>query len=84
MAARPRWLPAHHAASAARQSAGSPKSRRVRIFLAEKGLQIAFVAVDLGKREQQSEAYRAIDPWHVVPTITGLVTIPDIASAQRH
>jgi glutathione S-transferase len=31
------------------QSAGSPNSRRLRIFLAEKGMQIPFVAVDLGK-----------------------------------
>jgi glutathione S-transferase len=51
------------------QSAGSPNSRRVRIFLAEKGLQIPFVAVDLGKGEQHSEAYRAINPRRVVPTL---------------
>jgi len=30
-------------------SSGSPNSRRVRIFLAEKGLQVPLVAVDLGK-----------------------------------
>jgi glutathione S-transferase len=51
------------------QSASSPNSRRVRIFLAEKGLSIPLVAVDLGKGEQHSEAYRAINPRRVVPTL---------------
>src|ERR1700722_20337557 len=51
------------------QSAGSPNSRRVRIFLAEKGLSIPMVAVDLGKGEQHSQAYRAINPRRVVPTL---------------
>src|ERR1700693_3077638 len=51
------------------QSTSSPNSRRVRIFLAEKGLSIPLVAVDLGNREQHSEAYRAINPRRVVPTL---------------
>ena len=51
------------------QSASSPNSRRVRIFLAEKGLSIPFVTVDLGKGEQHSEAYRTINPRRVVPTL---------------
>ncbi len=51
------------------QSPGSPNSRRVRIFLAEKGLPIPFVVIDLGKGEQHSEAYRAINPRSVVPTL---------------
>jgi glutathione S-transferase len=50
-------------------SASSPNSRRVRIFLAEKGLSIPLVAVDLGKGEQHSDAYRAINPRRVVPTL---------------
>jgi len=50
-------------------SASSPNSRRVRIFLAEKGLKVPLVAVDLGKGEQHSEAYRAINPRRVVPTL---------------
>jgi glutathione S-transferase len=41
----------------------------VRIFLAEKGLSISFVTVDLGKGEQHSDAYRAINPRRVVPTL---------------
>ena len=51
------------------QSAGSPNSRRVRIFLAEKGLSIPLIPVDLGKGEQHFEAYRAINPRRVVPTL---------------
>src|SRR5580693_8113830 len=50
-------------------SASSPNSRRVRIFLAEKGLSIPLIPVDLGKGEQHSEAYRAINPRRVVPTL---------------
>jgi glutathione S-transferase len=51
------------------QSSGSPNSRRVRIFLAEKGLEIPSIPVDLGKGEQHTEAYRAINPRRVVPTL---------------
>src|SRR5260221_11163838 len=50
-------------------AAGSPNPRRVRIFLAEKGLTVPLVAVDLGKGEQHSEAYRAINPRRVIPTL---------------
>jgi glutathione S-transferase len=50
-------------------SASSPNSRRVRIFLAEKGLPIPLVTIDLGKGEQHSDAYRAINPRRVVPTL---------------
>src|SRR6266478_5835777 len=50
-------------------SASSPNSRRVRIFFAEKGLSIPLVTVDLGKGEQHSDAYRAINPRRVVPTL---------------
>ena len=34
----------------------SPNSRRVRIFLAEKGLKPTLISVDLGAGEQHSEA----------------------------
>jgi glutathione S-transferase len=47
----------------------SPNSRRVRIFLAEKGMSLRLVAVDLAKGEQHAEAYRAINPRRVVPTL---------------
>jgi glutathione S-transferase len=51
------------------QSMRSPNARRVRIFLAEKGLSIPYVEVDLGQREQRSEAYRVVNPRQVVPTL---------------
>ncbi len=50
-------------------SPSSPNSRRVRIFLAEKGLTVPLVAIDLGSGEQHSDAYRAINPRRVVPTL---------------
>src|SRR6202022_2480847 len=50
-------------------SVASPNSRRVRIFLAEKGIAIPVVPVDLAKGEQHSDAYRAINPRRVVPTL---------------
>jgi glutathione S-transferase len=51
------------------QSNGSPNSRRVRIFLAEKGISMPLVPVDLGAKEQFSEAYTKINPRRVVPTL---------------
>jgi glutathione S-transferase len=51
------------------ESAGSPNSRRVRIFLAEKRISVARVAVDLGAKEQFSDAYSRINPRRVVPTL---------------
>ena len=50
-------------------SSGSPNSRRVRILIAEKGLDIELAPVDLGVKEQFSDAYRAINPRAVVPTL---------------
>jgi len=50
-------------------AANSPNSRRVRIFLAEKGLRPTLIPVDLGAGEQHSEAYRAINPRRVVPAL---------------
>ena len=54
-------------------SASSPNSRRVRILLAEKGLAPELVAIDLGKGEQHSEAYRAIAGPHDYAQIPQLV-----------
>src|ERR1700675_2980144 len=51
------------------QSDASPNSRRVRIFLAEKGVSMPIVPVDLGATEQFSDAYAAINPRRVVPTL---------------
>src|SRR5258708_36568333 len=50
-------------------AAASPNSRRVRIFLAEKGIAIPLAPVDLATGEQHSDAYSAINPRRVVPTL---------------
>ncbi|WP_429349082.1 glutathione S-transferase [Paraburkholderia sp. Clong3] len=51
------------------ESKASPNARRVRIFLAEKGIEIPTKAVDLGAKEQFSDAYVAINPRRQVPTL---------------
>ncbi len=50
-------------------SSGSPNARRVRFFVADKELDIELVAVDLGKKEQFTEAHRAINPRLQVPAL---------------
>jgi glutathione S-transferase len=43
-------------------AAESPNSRRVPIFIAEKGLTVPLVPVDLAKGEQHSDAYQSATP----------------------
>jgi glutathione S-transferase len=64
----------------------SPNSRRIRIFLAEKGLQPTLIAVDLGSGEQHSEAYRAINPRRVVPALVleDGTTIGEVPAIMRY
>jgi glutathione S-transferase len=64
-------------------STSSPNARRVRIFLAEKHLSVSLVSVDLGKGEQHSAEYRAINSRRVVPTLvlddgTAIAEVPAI------
>jgi glutathione S-transferase len=47
----------------------SPNSRRVRMFLAEKGISLPLVSIDLAAGEQHGDTYRAINPRRVVPTL---------------
>jgi glutathione S-transferase len=47
----------------------APSPRRVRIFLAEKGLALPTVQVDLRHGEQLTPAFRAPDPWCTVPVL---------------
>jgi glutathione S-transferase len=47
----------------------APNPRRVRIFLAEKGITIPTEQVDLGKLQQRTEAYTAINPLQRVPAL---------------
>ena len=47
----------------------APNPRRVRIFLAEKGIKVPTEQVDLGTLQQRSEAYTAINPMQRVPAL---------------
>jgi len=47
----------------------APSSRRVRIFAAEKGIELEKVEIDLAKGEQFSESYREINPDCTVPAL---------------
>lgn len=47
----------------------APNPRRVRIFLAEKGITVPTEQVNLGKLEQRSAAYTAINPMQRVPSL---------------
>jgi glutathione S-transferase len=47
----------------------APSPRRVRIFLAEKGISVPTVQVDLRKGEQFTDAFRAINPDCTVPVL---------------
>jgi len=50
-------------------SAFAPNPRRVRIFLAEKGLSVPVVPVDLGKLEQKTAEYAALNPLQRIPSL---------------
>ncbi|MGO4872713.1 MAG: glutathione S-transferase family protein [Roseiarcus sp.] len=47
----------------------APNPRRVRIFVAEKGLVLPMVDVDLGRLEQKSEAFSALNPFQAIPAL---------------
>ena len=68
----------------------APSPRRVRVFIAEKDIDIETVQVDLGSGEQFSEAFRKINPDCVVPVLelddgtilTEVVAICDYLESQ--
>ncbi len=47
----------------------APSPRRVRIFMAEKGIEIPTVQVDLRNREQLTPAFKEINPYCTVPVL---------------
>ena len=47
----------------------APNPRRVRIYLAEKGIEVPTVQVDIGKRENQEPAFLAKNPMGGVPIL---------------
>jgi glutathione S-transferase len=50
-------------------STSSPNSRRVRMFVAEKGISIPLPPVNLGEKEQFSDWFKAINPRQQVPAL---------------
>src|SRR5689334_13075244 len=64
----------------------APSPRRVRIFLAEKGVALETIQVDLRNGEQFTPAFRAINPDCTVPALVlddGTV-IPDAVAICRY
>ncbi|GGK31435.1 glutathione S-transferase family protein [Salinarimonas ramus] len=60
----------------------APNPRRVRIFLAEKGVSVEIVPVDLGRLEHKGEAFSAVNPLQRVPALVlddGIVITESIA-----
>jgi glutathione S-transferase len=60
----------------------APNPRRVRIYLAEKGIVVPTEQVDLGALQQKSDAYAAINPLQRVPALVlddGTVVTESIA-----
>ena len=47
----------------------APNPRRVRVFLAEKGISVPIEPVDLGAMAQKSAAFTAINPLQRVPAL---------------
>lgn len=47
----------------------APNPRRVRIFLAEKGLAVPLVQVDIGKFEHRTPAFTAMNPMQGIPVL---------------
>ena len=50
-------------------SSFAPNPRRVRIFLAEKGIEVPTVQVDIGKQENLEPAFKALNPLQRVPVL---------------
>jgi glutathione S-transferase len=47
----------------------APNPRRVRIFVAEKGIEVAYEQIDLASAQNRSEAFRKKNPMGVVPVL---------------
>lgn len=50
-------------------SNSAPSPRRVRIFLAEKGVRLPTVEVDLAKLDQKTDAFTAVNPFQAIPVL---------------
>jgi glutathione S-transferase len=47
----------------------APNARRLRLFMDYKGIELETRQIDLGKLEQHSEEYQAINPYRTVPAL---------------
>lgn len=47
----------------------APNPRRVRVFLAEKGLEIERIVLDIGAQDHKSETYASVNPFQQVPAL---------------
>ncbi len=47
----------------------APNPRRVRIFLAEKGIEVPYQQVDIGKNENRTPEFLAMNPMGRVPVL---------------
>ena len=50
-------------------SSVAPNPRRVRIFLAEKGIEVPYQEIDLAKAENRQPEFRQINPLSAVPVL---------------
>lgn len=50
-------------------SGRAPNPRRVRVFLAEKGIEVPLVPVDIAKGEHKAPGYTALNPLQRTPTL---------------
>ena len=47
----------------------APNARRVRIFLAEKGMSVPMVDMDLARLDQKTTAFSVLNPFQTVPAL---------------
>lgn len=67
-------------------SAPSPSPRRVRIFAAEKGIELTLVPVDLRNREQLEPHFVKLNPFATVPVLEldDGTCLSEVAGCQRY
>lgn len=51
------------------EQARAPNPRRVRIFLAEKGIEVASEPIDIMARQTRTAAFAALNPLHQIPVL---------------
>ena len=51
------------------ETRAAPNPRRVRMFLAEKGIEVAFEELDLMAGDLKTEAFSRLNPWQRVPVL---------------